>query len=44
MCTGPTARLAAQLAARLAASGTAGAAGIIDHAGVLRTVLIVLIV
>ena len=44
MYTRPTAGLAAQLAARLVASSTAKAAGVINHARVPQAVLIVLVV
>ena len=44
MYTRPTVGLAAQLAARLAAGGTAKAVGVINYARVPQAVLIVLIV
>ena len=43
MCTGPTAGLATRLAARLAASSTARAVGVVDYARVPQAVLIVLV-
>ena len=44
MCIRPTVRLAVRLAARLAAGGTARAIGVINYAGVLQAILIVLTV